>query len=368
MITKFLVPALILLLAVGCMDQKMTIHQANDPLIRYSGRIDYNNTGGIRLIGSAASATMKFKGDSCRVLLKNNTPDGLYNFFAVELDGQYIGRYKLEGDSMVSHSVEVPKGQESHLLTIYKATEAANGTFDFCGLICNELLPPPEKPVRKIEFIGNSITCGMGVDAEEIPCGSGQWYDQHNAYLAYGPRVARKLNLQFMMSSVSGIGIYRNWNVDGPVMPDVYENRYLNTDSTKRWDFSQFTPDIVSIALGTNDFSDGDGVHERLPFDSERFTAEYIAFVEKIYSHYPSTQVALLTSPMLSGEKAGLLLDCLNNVKAHFDQNQSLKPIAIYQFEGVVPHGCDFHPDKKDQEQMAEAVAPFFQQLLDGIK
>ena len=56
-----------------------------------------------------------------------------------------------------------------------------------------QVIPNSNAPL--IEFIGNSITCGAAADVSEVPCGSGVDYDQHNAYYAYGPRVARMLGL-----------------------------------------------------------------------------------------------------------------------------------------------------------------------------
>ena len=104
-----------------------------------------------------------------------------------------------------------------------------------------------------IEFIGNSITCGAAADPSEVPCGSGEYHDQHNAYYAYGPRVARALNTNFLLSSVSGAGIYRNWNSDGPALPLLFEQSDLRENSSRPWNFDLYSPDIVSIALGTND-------------------------------------------------------------------------------------------------------------------
>lgn len=361
----FILSLLMVFSLASCKEKAPQKFGANDQLIVCSGRIDKTSQNDIILIGSASSVSMQFTGDTCVIYLQNNTPKGLQNYFSLELDGEDLGRTRIDGDSLLAIPVEITYQRDRHKLTIYKSTEAANGNIIFSGVFCESLLEIPEKPTKSIEFIGNSITCGMGNDTTEIPCHTDQWYDQHNAYWAYGPIVARAMNLDFMLSSVSGIGIYRNWNVeDGPTMPMVYENRYLNTDQSKKWDFSQFKPDIVSICLGTNDFSDGDGIHERHPFDSMKFTSTYIKFLEMIYSHYPSTQIALLASPMLSGEKETLLVKCLNDIKDHFGNSDHL-PIAILEFEGITPHGCDYHPDIDDHMQMADQLIPFYQQLLD---
>jgi hypothetical protein len=353
-------------MVAGCSAKEYKLYHASDPAIRYAGRTFSLSEKQVQLIGSASSASFRLAGDSCVIFVRNNTPEGRQNYFSVDVDGSYVTRFRISGDSVTSVPFKFNSEDSLHTFTITKSTEAANGNLIFEGVWCKKLEELPPLPKTKIEFIGNSITCGYGVDCSEIPCHKDQWYDQHNAYLAYGPTVSRMLDVQFMLSSVSGIGIYRNWNTDGPTMPMVYENLYLNTDSTHRWDFSRFTPDIVSVCLGTNDFSDGDGVHERLPFDADRFTYTYIKFVETIYSHYPNVQIALLSSPMLSGEKDALLKACLQKVKSHFDAIAS-KPIVLFYFEGVTPHGCDYHPDMNDQQQMAEQLYPFFKDLIDHL-
>lgn len=343
---------------------------ANDAHIRYAGRIDLSNPAEPVLIGSASSVEIPFTGDSVQLLLRKLNPAGEHNYISLELDGEYLRRIKLEKDTVESFTVQAPVSSDSgkHILKIYKATEASNGNVAFLGVKTRDLSALPEAPGRTIEFIGNSITCGMGVDYEEIPCDSGVWYDQHNAWMAYGPRVARSLEAAYMVSCVSGIGVYRNWNSnegEEPVMPDVYGNRYLNIDNSNPWDFTSFSPDLVSIALGTNDFSEGDGTKERQPFDSVRFISKYIEFVSTVYSKYPDTQITLLTSPMVSGEKGETFVNSLKAVQEHFKKEApERKPIAVFNFESITPHGCGYHPDKEDQRQMAEVLIPFYKDVM----
>jgi lysophospholipase L1-like esterase len=341
------------------------IYIPNNSAIRYAGRIDFANPKQPVFVGSASYAEFCFSGDSCSVLLKKLNRHGEYNFAALELDGKSIGRLKLTADSVAAYPIVSPTKGSSHILRIYKATEAQNGNFAFGGVECSKLKKLPPLPSRKIEFIGNSITCGMGIEWKEIACNTGQWYDQHNASIAYGPLSAKALNAQFMLSSVSGIGIYRNWNSLHPVMPEVYANLYLNTDSTKRWDFASYIPDLVSICLGTNDFSKGGGKSPRAPFDSATYVSKYIKFVETIYSHYPKTQVCLLSSPMVSGQDATLFEHCLYAIQNHFKESApDKKKIAVYFFKSFTPHGCDYHPDKEDHQKMAELLVPFYKEAM----
>lgn len=354
-----------ILLISACGKKEFNQYPAHDPAITYAGRVDKSDTSEVILIGSASSARFFFSGDSCVVSIRNKAFYDLHNYIVVELDGQYLGRVRLEKGSVLHYPIKVSnKNLSVHELGIYKATEAMNGHVSIVGFSAGELVAPPaETPKKSIEFIGNSITCGMGLDLT-IPCDTDQWYDQHNGYLAYGPLVSRRLDVNYMLSSVSGIGIYRNWNSNGPTMPQVYQNQYLDTDSTKSWDFSQFAPDVVSIALGTNDFSDGDGINERLAFDSALYISNYEGFIRTIYKHYPNTQVVLLASPMVSGEKGVMFSACLQSVKARFSGKTS-KEIQVFEFDNITPHGCGYHPDAADHQLMAEQLYPFYKSLLE---
>lgn len=351
-----------LFLNLLCYSQK---NNTKTPFL-YSGRIEILDDNKVSLIGSASSVSFYFKGNSCNISLQSIDSSEHHNYVSLELDGQYIGRLKIEKGALKSYPVIISKKKKTHLLTIYKATEAANGAVLFAGTSAR-VIPSTIKKKKKIEFIGDSITCGMGNDTSEIPCGTGAWYDQHNAYLAYGPVVSRALNVDFVLSSASGIGIYRNWNdehKDEKIMPDVYENLYLNNPiSDKPYDFA-FQPDLISICLGTNDLSDGDGTKERLPFNEEKYVSNYINFIKTVYKHNPKSRIILLNSPMVSGEKNTVLTHCLNKVIQAFNNDTEHKPISLFEFQPMNPQGCGYHPDSNDDKVMADQLFPVLNQLL----
>jgi hypothetical protein len=121
----------------------------------------------------------------------------------------------------------------------------------------------------------------------------------------------------------------------------------------------------VSIALGTNDFSNGDGKRQRLPFDSGAFVSAYIKFVQLVKSKYPDAQIALLSSPMASGSNRLLLQNCLLAVKQNIDEAYSSgKPIAVHFFKPMQARGCSGHPNVEDHAILASELEPFFKKLL----
>jgi len=325
------------------------------------GRTVIDKDGGILLIGPASYVEFNFVG-SCTVWVKNIAPWNNYNYVVFSIDGSTPTREKIEGSFLKSHAYISDDGN-THTMRIYKATETLQGMVLVKCIEGEKLSPTPSRKQKKIEFIGNSITCGTGSDIQAIPCNTNKWYDQHNAYLSYASRVARALDADYMLSAVSGIGVYRTWNAEGPSMPDVYEHTWLSKDNPLRWDFNRFTPDVVSIELGTNDLAENAG---RAPFDSTTFIKKYVAFISTIYGHYPHTRIALLSSPMVSGAKNELLLACLKNIQATANANNPTKPtIEILAFTPMQTTGCGGHPTVEEQATMAEQATPFFKHLLE---
>jgi hypothetical protein len=327
------------------------------------GRYIFNSQQNLELVSSAVHFGFSFEGKECRVFASIPDTNG-HNYLQYVLDGEYQKRIRIPGNSNAPIVLTAQK-EGKHTIWIYKATEAHTGPIVIQKITGKNIKSIREPAAPLIEFIGNSITCGAAADASEIPCGQGEYHDHHNAYYAYGPRVARALGANFILSSVSGIGVYRNWNSDGPAMPQVYEKTDFQDSSTRRWDFNTYTPKIVSIALGTNDFSNGDGIKKRLPFDSTVFINSYVNFVQLVKSKYPDAQVAVLSSAMVHGVARTNLQNYLTIVKQRVDAlYPSAKPVALYFFEPMQAHGCSGHPDVDDHAILAKELIPFFKKLL----
>ena len=276
----------------------------------------------------------------------------------------YIKRVRVDGKSREAFVITAATPGK-HTVWVYKATEAYTGPVVIEKVTGQKLKSLQRPQVPSIEFIGNSITCGAAADASEVPCDSGQYHDQHNAYMAYNPRVARALKVNFLLSSVSGIGMYRNWNSNGPTMTEVYERVDFRVQNPQRWDFATYAPAVVSIALGTNDFSAGDGKKERLPFDSAHFVNSYVQFVRLVKSKYPKARIALLSSAMINGKNRNILQNCLTVVKQKTDATYPAdKPVAVHFFQPMQARGCSGHPSVEDHAILATELTPFFQKLL----
>lgn len=356
---RLIIFSLVIFLFSSCKMQQSPENQffeAQNENFTYSGR-SFVSEEGTELITSGSSVKVDVFGDTVTVFLKNENEK--HHYVAVEINNEYQGRIRINNDTL---KFALPNTESANTLALYKETEASNGSLIFNGLQAERIKKIDEEKKEKIEFIGNSITCGMGADTSEINCEEGEWFDQHNAFMAYGPRVARALNVDFELNCVSGMGMYRNWNdEDQPVMPEVYPYLHLNGTEGKKVEINkEDAPQIVSIALGTNDLSLGDGEKSRSLFDEAKFKKNYIAFIKHIFDVYPETKIALISSPMVGEKESEILVEILQNIKTEFPD----RPIEVFQFERMNGNGCTGHPSVKDHQIMAEKLIPFYRELL----
>jgi hypothetical protein len=337
----------------------VTIHAGQ---LKPYGRYALNVNHQLELISSASSFGVSFTGGVLTLSASLADEKG-HNYLQYELDGLYKGRIRIEAGT--HNPVVIKAGPGKHTIWIYKATEAHTGPVLISGITAGQAKPLTKAAAPLIEFIGNSITCGAASDPSDVPCGAGVYHDQHNAYMAYGPRLARALGTDFVLSSVSGIGVYRTWNQESPSMPQVYEKIDFQEKNPTKWDFRTYTPQIVSIALGTNDLSTGDGKNPRKAFSTQDFVQSYVNFVKLVKSKYPSSRIALLSSPMVKDSSGRLLEKCLSLVKADIDLLYPAdKPVALFFFEPMEARGCGGHPSVEDHLMLSEQLTPFFSGLL----
>ncbi len=329
----------------------LNFYGADDKKFQYTGRIDFSNPSQPRFFMPGSYVTTRFSGTACEVVLSDEVLWGSsYNYLEVVIDGRYQKRIQTTGKyNVIPVAENLPEGE--HTILICKNTEANIGYIEFLGLRCKGLEAMPSMPTRKIEFIGNSITCGTGSDLSEIKCGKGNWHDQHNAYMAYGPLTARKLNAQWHLSSYSGIGLIHSCCGMKFVMPEVFDLINLTPGSAK-WDFFKYTPDVVTICLGQND-----GVQ-----DSILFCDTYVKFIQKIRGYYPNAHIVCLTSPMgdayLSAALKKYLKGIVDSLQAKGD-----KKVYKYFFSRQFASGCDYHPDLAEHQLIANELESFIREI-----
>jgi len=325
----------------------------NNPDIFYEGRIKYNSDAA-ELSWSGTSVTVMVKGTTISAILKDSDTADYYN---VIIDGKPIS--KIHADT-TKHSYLLATGlsNKKHKVQLFKRTEWSLGKTLFYGFETSEstvILPQSSKPKRRIEFYGNSITCGY---AMEDYSENDSWHGFfENNYLSYAAITARHFNAQYSCISRSGIGIMVSWFP--LIMPEMYD-RLDATDSTSKWDFASYIPDIVVINLFQNDsWIVGMPKNEQFKyrFDTqapdEKFTVSaYKSFVTSIRSKYPNASIICALGNM-DATKTGSRWP--GYIQQAVDQLHDSK-IYTHFFEYKNTAG---HPKVTEQQDMAESLIKF---------
>jgi Carbohydrate esterase 2 N-terminal/GDSL-like Lipase/Acylhydrolase family len=330
---------------------KSTVVYADDPDIQYVGRFDFSNSKKVVFDWAGVYIITKFEGTSCSIILDDhkNEYDVIIDNHAPELLSTNKSTiYKVA--SGLDESI-------THTIMIQKRTEALVGHAVFMGFILDKgkrTLPPDQRPYRRIEVIGNSITSGYGVEGENTNCHFSP--QTENACMSYAAIAARALNADYSLVSYSGRGVVRNYGDKNKTsinpMPSLYD-RTCFYDSTKKWDFEKWIPQVVIINLGTNDFS-------TQPFpDKNVFQKAYSKLINRVRSLYPHVTIFCMCGPMI-GEP------CLTYIKGVVSQQQKRedrdKDVFLVEINRNLFNdsdwGCDWHPNINGSVKTANILTP----------
>jgi lysophospholipase L1-like esterase len=354
---KKIYPILLLLFAFSssfAFKNKGTFYSAADPKIQYVGRVDFTDPFKPKMWASGAYVLIKFSGTFCELEINDEVIYGtVHNYLEIKIDNQPSYRIQLKNKE---NKIELAKGLSNgeHTIIICKNTEFENGYLQIIGFNCEKLLPPAAKQKRKIEFIGDSITCGFGSDESTLKCGdkNAQWYDQHNAYMAYGPTTARALNARYHLSAVSGIGLIHSCCNKQILMPQVFDKINMAKNELK-WDFKQYQPDVVTVCLGQND-----GVQ-----DSTEFCKAYVQFAQTLRGYYPKAKLVFLSSPMADKTLKTALVKYIKAVEVELIKKGD-RNVGSYFFSKQSIKGCGSHPSMSEQKEIASELTVYLKKTM----
>lgn len=349
---------------------------ADHPYIQYSGRIDFSDKKKPGFAFPGVNVSAKFIGNSIGFELNDfgGNEDKSANYYTVLIDGKIAEIVKCKPGVNV-YQIGGNLKDTIHEITIFKRTESFVGKSEFTGFILGKngkLLKPVNKLERKIEFIGDSYTCGYG-NALVIPAppegnpNTGFSSANEDNYSAWGNLVSRRLNTQYVCTAYSGRGMYRNFQGDTiGTLPEIYDRVFPDQELPK-WNFDKYIPDLIVIHLGTNDFYQEISGNSKL--DSSRFVNQYIGFVKKIRELYPAAKIVCVPSNGLNDNwpadvflytKSKKFVELVVNfIKEAGDKN-------IFSFAMVpqsAPFGEDWHPSLHTHESMAQQIVPYLKKI-----
>jgi lysophospholipase L1-like esterase len=324
----------------------------SDPRIVFVGRVDRTDPAAPRFGYPGTGWAIRFQGPSLMVRVESSSGTSA---LTLVLDGKQLPVAILEnGANRVAIAVPATTWESSgvvHTLDVVKRTETWQGVVTFRGLAMgtSTLLSAPRLPERKLMFLGDSVTCGTGVNYNAT-CKNAVTDPSSDAYDSYGMLLGRRLDAQSQLVCYGGRGLERDYKGNGVAEGTLNAPQFLDlavaTDDPKgrvAWDTKSYVPDGIVVSLGTNDFS----LEATKPLDEAVWVGEYVALLKRLRGEYPQavilgTEGAIVTNPLLR-----------KYIQEAVAQVHDPK-IFWAESKHYPGNGCDGHPSREQHVHMAE--------------
>jgi lysophospholipase L1-like esterase len=312
---------------------------------------------GPRFAWPGTALVVAFTGTGLNMKLR----DSGTSFFSVVVDGGKATSLSTKAGAE-AYSVASNLAGGEHTVVVTKRTESVFGTVQLLAInpVGGALRSPPPGAARRIEYVGDSITCGLGDLGAGPMCRSSAATEDET--VAYGALAAASLQAEVSAIAYSGIGVLVS--PTSVAMPAMFL-RTLPDDPTPMppGELERAPPDVVVVNLGTNDFAHGD--------PGPSFESATVAFLGEVRGRYPNADIicalspmltdALPTSPMERSKARGSLQSAVRARRADGDTR-----VSYLEFDEQTAddgYGCDVHPSLKTHQQMATKLVSAIRSL-----
>lgn len=322
------------------------------PFFHYTGRIDFRDPRAPAFSYAGSYISTRFQGRSLAAIFDDlgDWWSEKGNKVGVAIDGEEMKSFLLE-KGKPGQRVEVARGLQYgvHDLVMAKLVGPGQGgsTLVFRGLVLEEgkqLEEPAQRPTRRIEVYGDSVTEGESADCPEgtHDCGDG------NGWLSYANRLARILGAEIHNLGIGGLAV-RN---ESGYYNDAHTGLESTWDKVKpyndvpEWNFASYTPTLVIMAMGVNDYSTG-------ALEDQPAWKEAYLKIARAISQKHGAQVPVLFTVAAIETNADKAYPCVQQVA---DQLRA---------EGLWTDVCRFsfrvsgHPNRVEHQAMAEELYQF---------
>ena len=247
-----------------------------------------------------------------------------------------------------------------HKVTLYKRSESIDSHIALVSVKTDGVFIKKieEKPL-KIEFIAASSSTGYGNLGS--PSSSGKTTENSDCLKGFAFLTAQALNADINIFSASGWGCYASrWTTPNTVnVCDSYE--YVDFNSSIPWMHALFTPDVVVVNLGTNDWSyiNAATTEEEKDARMTAFQNKYVYFLKRLHDLYPDAQLVVLYGLMNESSIYEVTESIVKMAKI------SIPNLASIKINGDAG-GYNSHPSVKSHAAIAKTLTEFIEGLLNN--
>jgi lysophospholipase L1-like esterase len=352
MLTRALIAAALLTASAANVGATETV-RADDARITRMGRTVAESDGTVRFGYSGVTLTLAVQGSR---LAMEAAGGGANSVLDVVVDGGAPTAVYLEPQQR-SYELLNDAGPGPHRIDIVHRTETWLGVPAIARFSTDgHITQAPALPSRKLLVLGDSVTCGAGMERPSGPDaadkGKPSWW---NAGASYGMLLGQALHAQVQLVCFGGRGLVRSYNnrTDEYQLPAFYELAIPDAAHPVKWNQADYDPDLILVTIGTNDFTQG------IP-DRTWYVDTYVKFVGTLLRDHPRAKIALSEGAILDGEKKAALTDYIAATVARVGDTR-VRAIPSIHHPG---DAADMHPLTSQHAEMARELAPQLQALM----
>lgn len=367
--------------------QMLAVNEIEERLLFFGRTIKDEDTGAVFFNWSGSGFEIDFEGKRLdahlHALETVFPPEGtLWPWISVFVEGESVKEVYIDKPSQ-RYTLFASDVSKRRRIRVVKRTENDKGKAGLAGFEADGkiLNPTPPEHKKRLEFIGDSITCGYGNEAghRDDPFTT----QEENGLLAYSAIAADILNADYHSICVSGICLCKPADTDlkltVPGFPELIvniramEDYYAYTDRLHEeargksefteWDFSAYRPDAIVVNLGTNDAYRIKAAKDK-PREERFFEDRYRAFIEMLRKHNGPLPVICCTL----GSMDYYLYDNIKSAAVQYQKDTGDERIFCYKYGGIFPpeegYGALDHPSVKTNQRMAIELSQALQSWL----
>lgn len=326
------------------------------------------------LVHSGSGAEFTFTGTKATVTIKADSAimNGLGEQarVAIYVNGECVV------DDMIkkleqTYTVFESEAETECVIRILKLTEAAMSTIGIKSVEVTSVgeIAATENKAHYIEFIGDSITCGYGVDDEDP--NHNFKTSTENVTKSYAYKTAQALDADYSMVSFSGYGIISGYTGTGEakvteqLVPNYYEmlafsrGVYLGQEPMETaWDFSKRQPDLIVVNLGTNDDSYTLNYADR----QTEYKEAYIEFLKVIRKNNPDAKI-LCTLGIMGGRLYPQVEKAVESYTAE-TKDANITAMQFEEQKAEDGYAADWHPTEATHKKAADKLTEKIKEVM----
>ena len=340
----------------------------NSRYIRWMGRTSYSKLKALNLVNHTASGfEVKFKGSSvsARIFATRYNEEDFRPFVTIVVDGDYENQRRIglteEYTDLVL--VEGITDNEIHTVTLYKSSESQDNKIGIEKIsTTGEFIAEIDVKDHKIEFIGDSGSCGFGNLSR--PYGQDYSSEISDGLQSFASLTGIALDADFQIFAASGWGVKASMYTTPNTVNvfDAYKHYDFNSGgATQKYDFSKFTPDLVVINLGTNDYSYIKAAETTPSLYKQRlqdYTDQYKELVNFVHAIYPNAHIIMLHGLMNEGK---VIADATNEMFAEL--KLTIPNLSTIEINGD-GKGASNHPSAASHKEISDVLVKHIKDTL----